>query len=650
MYAWAVVGLGLVLAMSTPAAAQPSVKAALSLRPVQPDVDFDTPDAKTLDQCKVSLVKEGKATGWVVTGPGGQSLRRFMDVDGVKDAKNETSVDEFCYYKNGLEVYREIDTNGNGKKDEFRWFNFGGTRWGIDKNEDGKIDFWKQISPEEVSRIAVKALATQDVSLMTPLLINKEDLKYLGIKGSLEERMLASVSDPAGKLRKAVSGSKMINANSSWARFDATPTAPKSHAELVVPAESIKATRDVVVYENVMGIVDTGNPMAPGLVMIGELVKVGDAWKMTTLPVPLEGNVQIEPGIVMTEPLFLAGREAGPAVAQIPKEIQEPLKKYQELMEKRPAPDVAPGVFQKWEKSVEEVCIALAIAYPGEEDKLQWTRQRLDHISMAVDSGKDPGALGRMKKLAAEIAKAFSKTPLEITARYRVMYGEYLQKMQEAEKDNEAKQKIHDTWLADLADFLEEYPKFEQAFDASLQLAQELEFAGKVEKATKWYQRVVKDYPSSPSAPRAGGALKRLDLVGNPLVLAGPGLNGGNIDIKQYKGKVVCVVFWDSFNKQHVEDLAVLKTLYEANHAQGFEIVGVSLDAEKAAVSPFLQKHAIKWPQIFQPGGQDSPLAIDFGIFALPTMFLVDRDGKVVNRSATIADLKSNVPDLLGKK
>jgi len=75
-------------------AAQPTVKEALSLRPIQADVDYDIPDAKTYEQCKIALVKEGKATGWAVTGPAGQTLRRFMDIDGVKDAKGETTVDE----------------------------------------------------------------------------------------------------------------------------------------------------------------------------------------------------------------------------------------------------------------------------------------------------------------------------------------------------------------------------------------------------------------------------------------------------------------------------------------------------------------------------------------------------------------------------
>jgi hypothetical protein len=651
VFPWVATGLGLVVALPNTAAAQPSVKAALALRPQQADVDYDTPDGKTYDQCKIALHKEGKATGWVVTGPAGQSLRRFMDVDGVKDAKGETSVDEFSYYKNGLEVYREIDSNGNGKKDQFRWFNFGGTRWGIDTNEDGKIDAWKQISAEEVSRLAVKALASQDVSLLVPLLITKDDLKHLGIKGSLEERLLASVSDPAGKLRKAVAGSKLINANANWLRFDATPTAPKSHAELIVPAESIKATRDVVVYENVMGIVDTGNPMSPGLVMIGELVKVGDAWKMTSLPVPLEGNVQIEPGLVMNEPLFQSGGQSGGAPAgQISKEMQQSLKKYQDLLENRPAPEVAPGVYQKWQKSVEAACVELANLATADEDKVQWTRQLLDHISMAVDSGKDPGSVGRMKKLESEIAKIYAKSPLVVTAKYRVMYADYLVEMHEAEKDNEAKQKIHDRWLVTLADFLDENPKFEQASDAMLQLAQELEFAGKIEKATRWYQRIVKDFSDSPSAPRATGALKRLDLVGKPLALAGPGLAGGAIDIKQYRGKIVAVVYWDSFNKQHTDDLPALKSLYDSHHGAGFEIIGVSLDAEKGVVGQFLQKHAVKWPQIFVPSIQDNLLAVEYGIFAVPTIFIVDRDGKVLSNSATVANLKTTLDELLDKK
>ena len=63
-----------------------------------------------------------------------------------------------------------------------------------------------------------------------------------------------------------------------------------------------------------------------------------------------------------------------------------------------------------------------------------------------------------------------------------------------------------------------------------------------------------------------------------------------------------------------------------------------------------MQKQSIKWPQIYAPGGQDSPLAVEYGVFVLPTMFIVDREGKVLNRSATAADLKTTLTEVLAKK
>ena len=54
--------------------------------------------------------------------------------------------------------YRDIDADFDNKADQYRWFNTGGTRWGIDKNEDGRIDFWQVISAPEVAEELVWAL------------------------------------------------------------------------------------------------------------------------------------------------------------------------------------------------------------------------------------------------------------------------------------------------------------------------------------------------------------------------------------------------------------------------------------------------------------------------------------------------------------
>jgi hypothetical protein len=58
----------------------------------------------------------------------------------------------------------------------------------------------------------------------------------------------------------------------------------------------------------------------------------------------------------------------------------------------------------------------------------------------------------------------------------------------------------------------------------------------------------------------------------------------------------------------------------------------------------------VTWPQIFEPGGMDNRLATDFCIISLPTLFLVDSQGKVVSRNLRAAELDKQVEKLLPGK
>jgi hypothetical protein len=273
----------------------------------------------------------------------------------------------------------------------------------------------------------------------------------------------------------------------------------------------------------------------------------------------------------------------------------------------------------------------------------------IDVIAGAVQSGIDPSGLARLKKLRAEIAKEDKKSALLPIIDIRLLNAQYFVDIAAA-KDNDERAKIHEDWMNGLEEFLDANPKAEDAPEAAWQLATNVEFGGKLEKARKWYDRIGEDYGDSPAAVRARGAVKRLDLVGKTLVLSGTSLAGGTIDVKQFRQKLLCVVFWDTSSKPALEDLPLLKTLYDTHHAQGFEILGVNLDPAKAAVIPVLTQHSAKWPQIHEPGGPESALAREFGINSLPTMFIVDVDGKVLNRGASIADLKTTLAEKLGKK
>ena len=76
-------------------------------------------------------------------------------------------------------------------------------------------------------------------------------------------------------------------------------------------------------------------------------------------------------------------------------------------------------------------------------------------------------------------------------------------------------------------------------------------------------------------------------------------------------------------------------------------MLGINLDATADLAETYIKQHKIAWSHIHEEGGLESAPARDFGVISLPTMFLVDKSGKVVNRSATVSDLKKALPDLL---
>ena len=174
-------GAGLVasclLLWGSVASAAPTVAQMLSFRPKQEGIVYTLPTSQEQDSCKVELDKArtGRGSGWLLKDAKGNILRRYFDTNG------DNRIDVWSYYLNGIEVYRETDTNFNEKADQYRWLNAGGTKWGLDLNEDGRIDTWKQISAEEVSQEILQAVAKKDFSRLQALMLSDSDLKALDL-------------------------------------------------------------------------------------------------------------------------------------------------------------------------------------------------------------------------------------------------------------------------------------------------------------------------------------------------------------------------------------------------------------------------------------------------------------------------------------
>lgn len=619
--------VSLVFSGAAHAADAPDPKLALSFRPTHRDVEYEQVPAKDVSKCKVDVERGKSTSGWVVMGPSGQVLRRYLDTNG------DNVVDQWRYFQHGLEVYRDIDSDFDNKVDQSRWFNTGGSRWGVDKNEDGRIETWKILSAEEASREAVKALAANDAEALETLLVTEADLKQLGVDDDLVKQVLKGVASPKTQLQGVLSKSRTVSKETQWMRFDTSMPG-------LVPSDAGKADRDLHVYQNGMAIAQTGSKTI--VVQMGEMIRLGDVWKLTQIPRPLEGDsVSVVPGVFM-QPALPNGGDA--AIGQISPELRKLLEQLQEVDKGSPRAGSSPAAMARYNERRAKLIKEIVKLVPSGQENEQWIRQMVDGLAAAVQTGESPGSLSELKSVEKDLERARDKTMLPYAA-FRRMQAEYALNLQKAKVADQPKIQIQ--WLKDLEEFAKEYPKSDDAGDAMLQLAMSLEFAGKVADAKKWYEKITTNHRSTNSGVRAAGALKRLGLRGETLALAGPGLSGGRVDTRSYRGKALLVIFWSTWCKPCTEDLPQIQALYREYRSRGFEIMGVNLDTTTAPIAAYLREHKVDWPHIREDGGLDSPPAREYGIISLPTMFLVDKRGKVVSRGVSVEDLKDELPKLL---
>lgn len=642
----AFIGLSLGLMVIPSSSGQTQTPTAESLlkgyRPTQTDVEYDTPKPEDFAKCKVTL----ENGSYVITGPANEVLRRFTDSNG------DRAPDQFRYYRLGLEVYRDIDTNGdpvakkNMRPDQFRWMNWGGTRWGIDENEDGRIDSWRILSAQEAAAVAVNAIIAGDVQALGTVMVSDADIQALRVPASVAKQLKESVSDLPRKMQAALANPKVLNKQTKWVRFD--PPLPG-----LVLSESLGTPTDLTVYENAMAYVQNGETLE--LISIGEMVQVGPVWKLVSVPAPMDasGKTVMQVGGILMQP---ANASSSPdSTPEMTEEMQKLLADLQKIDDASPKPDAPAQAFANYNVARANVAEKLINVAQSDDERRQWIQQYTDSLSTATQSGLYPDGLPRLIKLQEAVK---SNQSLLGYVFYRRLMAEYAVRLKEdlkvtdeadARKAGEATSKW---WFEQLEAFASQWPNSEDAPDAVVQLAISYELMGRIDDAKAWYGQLAKNYATTEGGVKAQGALRRLNLTGNKLALAGNTLQGQKLSTTQYAGKVVLVVFWASYAQPFTDDLPAIKEAYAKYQKSGFEILGINLDTDVSSLNAYLKDQGITWQNLREAPKEAGMQPGDFGygIVSVPTMFLVNKEG-IVEGGITSANLDFAVDALIqGKK
>ena len=118
---------------------------------------------------------------------------------------------------------------------------------------------------------------------------------------------------------------------------------------------------------------------------------------------------------------------------------------------------------------------------------------------------------------------------------------------------------------------------------------------------------------------------------GDPTLPIAPNFTLLNTELEEtmltdYSGKVVLLDFWATWCKPCEEEIPIFIELQEEYRAQGFEVVGISLDDERLkVVEPFIERLGVNYTILL---GEAELIGL-YDVMVMPSAFLINREGQI---------------------
>lgn len=108
-----------------------------------------------------------------------------------------------------------------------------------------------------------------------------------------------------------------------------------------------------------------------------------------------------------------------------------------------------------------------------------------------------------------------------------------------------------------------------------------------------------------------------------------PNLKSGNLDLRDFRGKVVVLNFWATWCPPCVDETPSLEAFARQLKDKGVVVLGVSVDEQQAALVKFVANYHLTYPIGRDPS---RALAARYGTFKFPETYIIDRTGHVAEK------------------